>query len=79
MAPTSDMLSAVGSAATIAAETPTKRKVEPKDADMKIYNSNKYQLAACTILSKPLYEYLASGTDDKQTISENMSAEENTH
>lgn len=68
------MLSAVGSAATIAAETPTKRKVEPKDADIKIYNSNDYQLAARTILSKPLYEYLASGTDDEQTISENEAA-----
>jgi hypothetical protein len=38
-----------------------------------ICNSNDYQHAAKSILSQPLYEYIASGTDDEQTLSENVS------
>ena len=41
--------------------------------NIKICNVNDYQLAARSILPKPLYEYLASGTDDEQTLSENVS------
>jgi len=43
---------------------------KPK-SNIKICNANDYQLAARSMLSKPLYEYLASGTDDEQTLSEN--------
>jgi len=50
------------------------KKVEPNDIGIKICNSNDYQVVARKILSKPLYEYLASGTDDEQTLSENESA-----
>lgn len=72
VAPSNAMLSVVAaSAATIATETPRNRK-----ADIKICNANDYQLAARSILSKPLYEYLASGTDDEQTLSENVSVED---
>mmetsp|Transcript_15859 Transcript_15859/g.33319 ORF Transcript_15859/g.33319 Transcript_15859/m.33319 type:complete len:433 (-) Transcript_15859:160-1458(-) len=46
---------------------------KPK-SNIKICNANDYQLAARSMLSKPLYEYLASGTDDEQTLSENESA-----
>ena len=42
-------------------------------SDIKICNANDYQLAARSILPKPLYEYLASGTDDEQTLTENVS------
>ncbi len=41
------------------------------ESNIKICNANDYQLAARSMLSKPLYEYLASGTDDEQTLSEN--------
>jgi len=61
----------VASATTIAAETPTKRMTKPDNAVVKICNSNDYQLTARAIISKPLYEYIASGTDDEQTLSEN--------
>ena len=37
-------------------------------------NVNDYQVIAKTKLSKALYEYLASGTDDEQTLAENMQA-----
>lgn len=40
----------------------------------KIYNVLDYQIVARSILPKPLYEYLASGTDDEQTLTENSSA-----
>lgn len=40
----------------------------------KICNASDYQTVAREILPKPLYEYLASGTDDEQTLSENESA-----
>ncbi|KAL7476626.1 hypothetical protein ACHAW6_002475 [Cyclotella cf. meneghiniana] len=43
-------------------------------AGIKIYNVNDYQTVAREILPKPLYEYLASGTDDEQTLAENESA-----
>lgn len=49
----------------------TKSKAE---TGIKICNANDYQLAARSIISKPLYEYLASGTDDEQTLTENESA-----
>ena len=62
---------------TIAAENQMNRKVELKRSDIKACNSSDYQLAARSILPKPLYEYLASGTDDEQTLSENVSLEEN--
>jgi len=42
--------------------------------NIKIYNAKDYQIASRKILPKPLYEYLASGTDDEQTLSENESA-----
>ena len=41
--------------------------------DHKICNARDYQLAARSILPKAIYEYLASGTDDEQTLSENVS------
>lgn len=37
-------------------------------------NANDFQRAAQRILSKQLYEYLASGTDDEQTLRENQLA-----
>ena len=37
-------------------------------------NANDFELLAKKRLSKPLYEYLASGTDDEQTLSENRSS-----
>ncbi len=40
----------------------------------KICNIEDYQIVARSILPKPLYEYLASGTDDEQTLTENSSA-----
>jgi (S)-2-hydroxy-acid oxidase len=42
--------------------------------NIKICNASDYQSVARQILPKPLYEYLASGTDDEQTLSENESA-----
>lgn len=74
VAPTTAVLSVVASAAAITAENPLKSKVQPQVAGIKICNSNDYQLVARNILSKALYEYLASGTDDEQTLSENESA-----
>ncbi|KAL7544345.1 hypothetical protein ACHAWF_007735 [Thalassiosira exigua] len=75
VAPSNSMLSVVASASAtaIVPEKPTvARKME--SAGMKICNSNDYQIAARTFLPKPLYEYLASGTDDEQTLSENEAA-----
>jgi len=43
----------------------------------KICNVDDYQIAARSIIPKALYEYLASGTDDEQTLSENVSVEGN--
>lgn len=40
----------------------------------KVCNVSDYQAISRSILPKPLYEYLASGTDDEQTLSENESA-----
>lgn len=40
----------------------------------KICNASDYQIVARSLLPKPLYEYLASGTDDEQTLEENSSA-----
>ncbi|KAL7451825.1 hypothetical protein ACHAWC_006177 [Mediolabrus comicus] len=40
----------------------------------KVCNASDYQAISRSILPKPLYEYLASGTDDEQTLSENESA-----
>ncbi|KAK1736627.1 glycolate oxidase [Skeletonema marinoi] len=40
----------------------------------KICNASDYQIAARSLLPTPLYEYLASGTDDEQTLAENESA-----
>ncbi|KAL7543633.1 hypothetical protein ACHAXR_012931 [Thalassiosira sp. AJA248-18] len=75
VAPSNTMLSVVSSATTIAQETPPmNRKMAPNDIDIKIYNASDYQLAARSILPKDLYEYLASGTDDEQTLSENEAA-----
>ena len=39
-----------------------------------IISVSDYQARARQVLPKPLYEYLASGTDDEQTLSENTSA-----
>ncbi|CAB9505584.1 Peroxisomal (S)-2-hydroxy-acid oxidase [Seminavis robusta] len=39
-----------------------------------ISNVNDYQIVAKTKLPKALYEYLASGTDDEQTLAENIQA-----
>ena len=39
-----------------------------------IYNVNDFQTLAKEHLSKELYEYLASGTDDEQTLRENQAA-----
>lgn len=75
MAPPNAMLSVVASAATI----PMSRRsgLMKKNADLtKICNAGDYQLVAKSIISKPLYEYLASGTDDEQTLSENVSTKE---
>lgn len=41
---------------------------------IKICNATDYQTIARKILPKPLYEYLASGTDDEQTLTENEAA-----
>ena len=72
--PSNAVLAAVASAATMAAPLGRKEDESKNNADgIKICNSNGYQLAAKSILSKPLYEYLASGTDDEQTLSENVS------
>ena len=38
------------------------------------FNVQDYQVIAKTKLSKALYEYLASGTDDEQTLAENIQA-----
>ena len=71
---TSDMmLSMIASTAAMSTEKKRNAKVEPS-ADIKTCNSNDYQAAARSILSKPLYEYLASGTDDEQTLTENEAA-----
>ncbi len=43
-------------------------------AEYKICNASDYQIRARSLLPKPLYEYLASGTDDEQTLAENTSA-----
>lgn len=40
----------------------------------KVCNASDYQAISRSILPKSLYEYLASGTDDEQTLSENESA-----
>ena len=45
--------------------------------NFKICNASDYQIVARSVLPKPLYEYLASGTDDEQTLSENESAFKN--
>ena len=69
------MLSVVASAAAI--NPAGRKKTKSTPTDIKIYNAGDYQLAAKSILtkqgSKALYEYLASGTDDEQTLSENVS------
>ena len=44
---------------------------------IKICNSSDYQTTARLTLPKPLYEYLASGTDDEQTLTENEAAFKN--
>ena len=41
--------------------------------EYKICNVDDYQIVARSIIPKALYEYLASGTDDEQTLSENVS------
>jgi len=43
-------------------------------SDLAIFNINDYQVEAKKRLPKPLYEYLSSGTDDEQTLSENRLA-----
>lgn len=40
-------------------------------------NANDYQILAKGKLSKALYEYLSSGTDDEQTLAENIQAFKN--
>ena len=47
------------------------------DTNIKICNASDYQAVARQILPKPLYEYLASGTDDEQTLTENEAAFKN--
>ena len=41
--------------------------------EYKICNVDDYQIVARSMIPKALYEYLASGTDDEQTLSENVS------
>lgn len=48
--------------------------ITPCNMHVKICNAGDYQRVARSILPTPLYEYLASGTDDEQTLSENESA-----
>mmetsp|Transcript_14091 Transcript_14091/g.30612 ORF Transcript_14091/g.30612 Transcript_14091/m.30612 type:complete len:412 (-) Transcript_14091:34-1269(-) len=45
-----------------------------RPAPPEIINVSDYQAIARQTLPKPLYQYLASGTDDEQTLSENESA-----
>mmetsp|Transcript_13446 Transcript_13446/g.23882 ORF Transcript_13446/g.23882 Transcript_13446/m.23882 type:complete len:106 (+) Transcript_13446:65-382(+) len=40
----------------------------------KIINVNDFQIVAKTKLDKDLYEYVASGSDDEQTLAENQQA-----
>ena len=40
----------------------------------KCISVNDYQVAAKQLLSKPVYEYIASGTEDEQTLNENQMA-----
>ena len=58
----SNVLSVVASAAATTSSLTATGPALP--IDIKICNSSDYQLAAKSILSRPLYEYLASGTDD---------------
>lgn len=39
-----------------------------------VFNVDDFQLLAKVTLSKPLYEYIASGSDDEQTLGENTTA-----
>eukprot|EP00984_Skeletonema_dohrnii_P036485 scaffold37506_cov150-Skeletonema_dohrnii-CCMP3373.AAC.3 len=57
------MISMITEAPTVTAPT-----------EHKICNASDYQIAARSLLPTPLYEYLASGTDDEQTLAENESA-----
>lgn len=41
---------------------------------MSLFNLDDYQKQAKRKLSKPIYEYIASGSDDEQTLAENQSA-----
>jgi isopentenyl diphosphate isomerase/L-lactate dehydrogenase-like FMN-dependent dehydrogenase len=59
---------------TVAADARAPKENTKSIAKIKICNASDYQAAARSILPKPLYEYLASGTDDEQTLSENDAA-----
>lgn len=61
-------------ASSVMAEQGHEKKADDSTALPKICNAGDFQRAARTVLSKPLYEYLASGTDDEQTLTENESA-----
>lgn len=63
---------------TLAAESTSSRKntcdhPSSRDGSLVICNVNDYQRLARTKLRKALYEYLASGTDEEQTLAENIS------
>ena len=45
--------------------------------EYKICNVDDYQIVARSIIPNALYEYLASGTDDEQTLAENVSVDGN--
>lgn len=47
---------------------------QQEDSNLVICNVNDYQKAAKQILPKYLYEYLASGSDEEQTLAENRAA-----
>jgi len=54
--------------------TQTSSKAQKTPANTTICNVNDYQSAAKSVLPKPLYEYISSGTDDEQTLAENSYA-----
>ena len=59
---------------TTNASAMTKKTKTPHDYETKCFNVNDFQILSKKKLPKYLYEYLASGTDDEQTLFENRSA-----
>ena len=74
-ASSSTIISIITESSTMVASDARETKEQKKSIEnFKICNASDYQIAARSLLPKPLYEYLASGTDDEQTLTENESA-----